>query len=148
MRTIDISPTGSSWDDLAGRPALYSIFPIWAEESADVGTNTAGGSQWAFGNGNNSPRGTGVCVPFDCELFALTISMERAETVTVEAEVNATSTGLSVSATAAKSGVADFEGTPFAVSAGDVLGFRTLAPARAASSDGAVVTAWLRRQQA
>ena len=148
MRTIDLSTGGTSWSDISGRPTLYSIFPIWAEESADVGTNTAGGSQWAFGNGNNSPRGTGVCVPFACELFALTISMERAETVTVEAEVNAISTGLSVSATAEKSAVAGFEATPFLLSAGEVLGFRTLAPARAASSDGAVVTAWLRRLQA
>ena len=148
MKTIDLSPNRSSWEDIAGRPTPYSVFPIWAEENADVGTYTAGGTQWSFGNGNNSPSGTGVCVPFDCELFALTISMERADTVTVEAEVNAVSTGISVSATAAKSAFANYEGGPFAVLAGDVLGFRTLAPDRATSSDGAVVTAWLRRLQA
>ena len=134
-------PAGTTeWSGLTGRPTIYSEFAIWAEENSDIETGTY---EWAFGNGANTPSGAGITLPFDCELFAITLALYGAASTEVEARKNTGTSGKSVATTSSTSGVSNFVDSPVAFAAGDRINFRTVTGSSA--SNGAVVTAWFRR---
>lgn len=124
-------------------PALsmprYGVFCIWAEESNNLSN---GFFEWSFGNGNESPSGVGVFVPFDCELFALGLVIEGTGTAEVEARQNDVSSGRSVVIATGDRSFVDFSDTAVAYAAGDVVGFRTLTGGNA--TNGGAITAWFR----
>jgi len=126
-------------DTLPTASAGFTIFPVWAEESADLNTNA---QEWAFGNGNDTPANMGVTIPVDCELFAMGLSLEGS-TGTVRAVVNG-NIGLTAYQVAAV-GQVGFEtfATPLAVTAGQRINFRTVASGGGATNGGLVV-AWFR----
>jgi len=138
-------PSGSAdWSSIANRPPLYSYFAIWAEESADLSPSNNNGFQWAYGNGNNTPNGTGVVLPFNCELIAMSLSTEIASNCTVMCKRNTSNTDKTVSnTTALKSAYNNFENDPLAFMAGDVVNFKTTIGS--SDSNGGVVVAWFRR---
>ena len=127
----------SAWSKSAAQGNNY--FPIWAEEAADLNSNSF---EWAFGNGNNTPAGTGVVLPFDCELIALGLTHEGNASTTVELWKNTRATGQRISTHHSR--VALEHITPFAVSSGDVINFKTITGSSA--SNGSVVVAWFRRE--
>ena len=43
-----------------------SIYPIWAEESADIADNR---HEWAFGNGDDTPAAHGIPIGFKSKLL-------------------------------------------------------------------------------
>lgn len=133
-------PGTTSWDGLTDKPIFYSYFTIWAEENGDLNT---GANEWAFGNGNDSPAGVGVILPFDCELFALGLSMEGATNCEVEVLKNTASSGKSVATTNHDKAVTSFETATVPYAAGDTVGFNTITGS--AQANGAVVSAWFRR---
>lgn len=104
-------------------PALpTSIFPIWAEESAQINANRG---EWSFGNGRETGPNGGVTFPFATRLIGLSLTYETLGTVTVEAQRNGSSIGASVTVTEGRSGYVSFD-TPLNFSAGDRLRFVTL----------------------
>jgi hypothetical protein len=123
---------------LSGTP-----FAIWAEETADLNNATNSGFQWSFGNGNMTPSGTGIVLPFACNLIAISLSTEGLCTVEVEVYKNTSGTGESVSLTSANSGYTDLESSPISYAAGDIVNFYTVVGDTA--SNGGVVTAWFTR---
>ena len=134
-------PAGTTeWSGLTGKPTIYSEFAIWAEENSDIETGTY---EWAFGNGAQTPSGAGITLPFDCELFAITLALYGAASTEVEARKNAGTSGKSVATTSSTSGVSNFADSPVAFAAGDRINFRTVTGSSA--SNGAVVSAWFRR---
>lgn len=133
-------PGTTNWDGLTDKPIFYSYFTIWAEENGDLNT---GAKEWAFGNGNDSPAGVGVILPFDCELFALGLSTEGAASCEVEVLKNTESSGKSVATTNQTKAVTSFETTAVSYASGDIVGFNTIIGS--ADSNEAVVSAWFRR---
>ena len=112
-----------------------AIFPIWAEENSSLGANQ---TEWAFGNGANTPFNKGIVLPFACELFALSLCL-RQGSATVSAGRNGTEVGEIIS-----SGTASHTTLtpPQAFVAGDTLGFRTKAASGTNSPNQ--ITAWFR----
>ena len=128
-----LSPTGT--------PANTSTdtFAIWAEESADLNNNSF---EWAYGNGNNTPAGMGVVIPFACELISFCLTHEANANTTVELWQNTSGTGQRVSTSNSRKGITNLD-TPHAIAEGDVINFKTITGSSA--SNGSVVTAWFRR---
>lgn len=117
----------------------YSYFCIFAEESADLNDARY---EWSFGNGNETPNGTGVVIPFQCELIAMGLSIEGTPPAVVQVVRNTTVTGKQLALTSNK-GYADFTSSPLSFSPGDLLNFRTLDSSN--TSNGGIVTAWFRK---
>lgn len=111
------------------------LFNIWAEENSSLGTNA---TEWAFGNGANTPQSQGVVIPVSCELLFGTLNL-RQGSATVGIYKNGTkvhdivSVGTSTVSTLL---------TPVSFASGDVLGFRTTLASGTNSPN--VVCAWLR----
>lgn len=126
----------------SGAPAsvVNPVFTIWAEENS---TLNASGTEWAYGNGANTPADRGVVLGVASQVIAMTLSVGgTTPSASVELLKNGSATGETVSVSSANSGSATFgSGTTFAV--GDVLNFRTVTASGTASP--AVVTAWLER---
>lgn len=132
-------------DGVGGGLSEYLV-PIWAEEAASLSDATY---EWAFGNGANTPANNGIAVyvpsGMECHIVAMSATTDSASgSPTIEASVNGTELGVSsgVEVTlAGRSGTND-SFTPYALSDGDRLAFRT----RLAGTNGSVntVTAWLR----
>ncbi len=59
---------GTNATDITELQGAYSYFPIWAEDSAALTV----GHTWSFGNGCETPAGSGIVLPVDCELYAIT----------------------------------------------------------------------------
>ncbi|GEM_PF-1505310 len=132
--------------DASGTVVLKStqnmLWSIWAEESAGVSVGVAGGSQWSFGNGDNTPPGHGIVVPFDCVLFALSLNIENPNANgTVEVEKNGVLTGASVTLNVGSNGTHTILGTPVQFAAGDFVNFKTTA---SGNGTGARVAAFFR----
>lgn len=120
----------------------YTIFPIWAEESADLAAGAA--QEWAFGNGDDTPITSGIVVPINCELFAMGLNIEGATaTATVRAVINGdiNLTTYQVSGTG-NSSFTTFP-TPLSINPGDRVNFRTITSSGANTNSGRVV-AWFR----
>jgi len=115
---------------------IQPVFPIWAEENAALGT---GAYEWAFGNGANSPNGSGIVVPMDCEAFAMGLCHNTAASATVRFQINGTNAG-QVATSGQRSALATFA-TPYVVSAGDVIGFQTVT---GSGGNPNTVVVWLR----
>ena len=113
-------------------------FCLFAEEAGALGSNNF---EWAFGNGDDSPSGFGITLPFDCQLLALTLDTKNGSG-TVEARKNESSTGLQVTSDENnRHAVAEASG-PIDFNAGDVLGFKTVAALDA--SQGGKIAAWFK----
>ncbi len=147
---VDITTTAPSngdllsWDGSNFVPTStdngYTIFNVFAEESSSLG---AGQTEWAFGNGDNTPNGHGIVIPVDCELFAMSIDHEGGVNTTVRIIKNtdATLSTYQVTTAASESGYATF-GTPLSFSAGDIANFTTISASSTGSSGRA--SAWFR----
>ena len=116
-------------------------FVIWAEESADLNNNSF---EWAYGNGNDTPSGTGIQLPFDCELVALGLSLEGNATCSVEARIGTGSAGKSVGTTNQRNALNNFEDDPVLYTQGSLFNFRTLQGSTA--SNGGVAAAWFKKR--
>lgn len=127
--------------NLSNKPVVYSYFPIWAEENADIANGT---HEWAFGNGGNTISGMGVVMSFDCELVGLGLCTKGTASVEVEVIKNTGSTGNSVAISNGTKAHSEFESTPIAFVAGDAVNFKTVIGS--ATSDAAIITAWFRRK--
>lgn len=121
----------------AALSANGSVFCIWAEEAAGLAD---GAYEWSFGNGDEVVNGSGVVVPFACEVFAMALDHNTASSATVRFQINGTNVD-DVTTTAERNAFTNF-GTPHAVAAGDVIGFQTVTGT--GSSGGNRVMVWLR----
>ena len=92
--------------DLLNKPKVKSYFPIYAEEDGDLGNNRF---EWAFGDGNSTPDGMGVVIPFQCYLFAIGLTLQGNADVTVEVRQNSSSTGKIISTSNNKKAWSSFE---------------------------------------
>lgn len=134
-----VGPQGPKGDAGPAGPAAGSVFAIWAEENSGLGNNT---TEWAFGNGANTPSNQGVVVPMACELFAGTLCL-RQGTASVGIYKNGTLEATVEQAVAASPGYVSLTlGTPVAFAPGDCVGFRTVASA--GTNGPNTVTAWMR----
>ncbi len=118
-----------------------SIFPIWAEENSSLGANA---TEWAFGNGANTPQDQGVVIPVNCELFATAASL-RQGTATIGIYLNSIKVAEVSDADAVAGDVNRCYRTlspTVVVPAGSVIGFRTVSASGTASPNQ--VMAWLR----
>ena len=130
------------FNDLLNKPKVKSYFPIYAEEDGDLGNNRF---EWGFGDGNNTPDGMGVVIPFECQLFAVGLSLQGNADVTVEVRKNTSSTGKSVSTTNNKLAWISFENDTVQYDPGDVLNFFTISGD--SSSNGGIIVAWFFREE-
>jgi len=124
------------------------LVPIWAEEGAALGDSTY---EWAFGNGANTPSNAGITIyvpsGMQAHIVAMTGTTNSASgTSVIEADVNGSVLGVSdgVEVTLAGRSGSNDSFTPYALSSGDRLNFRT----RTAGTNTApsTVTAWIRYQ--
>jgi len=116
---------------------------IWAEENAPLGN---GLYEWAFGNGGNTPSGSGVpiYVPsgWSCEVVAMGLVI-RTGTATVELDISGVAQGASANVTVSSGTKAvNTLGSPVAIVSGDTLTFRTTS--HSGTTGPCVVSAWLR----
>jgi hypothetical protein len=114
-----------------------SFFGIWAEENASLG---AGAFEWAFGNGDDTPIGGGIVIPFACEAFALSLNCGTAGTAEVALYLNGAEAA-AVSITAATASFTTLTQS-IDIPAGGLINFRT--KTGAGSSSGNRVAAWFR----
>lgn len=116
---------------------------IWAEENAPLGN---GLYEWAFGNGGNTPSGSGVpiYVPsgWSCEVVAMGLVL-RTGTATVELDISGTAQGTSANVTVSSGTKAvNTLSSPVAIVSGDTITFRTTS--HSGTTGPCVVSAWLR----
>ena len=116
--------------------AGYTYFPIWAEDSSTI---AAGATEYAYGNGDETPAASGIVIGVDCELFACGGEAEASTGVNLEVLKNG--------GAVAETGLFDSNGitqlvTPISILAGDIINFRT----KAVGSSGASCrpVAWFR----
>ncbi|MDC1200069.1 hypothetical protein N8078_00665 [bacterium] len=140
---------GSAWSAFGGDSSSVSysyMVPIWAEEAGNLANNQY---EWAFGNGANTPSNAGITiyVPSDytCAIVAMTATTNNSSgSSKIEANVNGSVLGASNGVEVTLSGRSgENDGfTPFSISNGDRLTFRT----RTAGTYGnpSTVTAWLK----
>jgi hypothetical protein len=134
----------SAIDEIDGRIDVLeleeskSIFGIWAEENARLGTNNF---EWSFGNGDETPNGSGIVVPVDCTMFAVGLDLGSNGTATVAVYINGVPSGATVTVTNGRNALNTL-GIPINVSAGDVIGFRTVSGP--GSNLGNRIVAWFR----
>lgn len=106
---------------------VYQYILIWAEESAALAANA---TEWAYGNGDETPATSGIVLPFDAELFAISVNPEGGN-----ASVSALRDGVIVATSeviSSPSGFTKFS-TPVAYAAGQVANFRTATAAGTSS---------------
>ena len=117
----------------------YTTFCIWAEENGDLGANAF---EWAFGNGSNTPLSDGVVIPVDCELFAMGLNVQGGSaTVRAIVDSDASLSTYQVAAVAPQGSIT-FP-TPLAITAGQLINFRTILSSGADTNQGRV-SAWFR----
>jgi len=114
----------------------YTYFAVWAEESATI---AAGNTEYAYGNGDETPLTSGIVIGVDSELFAVGGENEAGTGVNLEVIQN----GVSVAETGVfSSNTLTVLGTTVNFTAGDLVNFRT----KAVTSSGASCrpVAWFR----
>ena len=122
--------------EASGGSAL-PIIPIWAEENAVLSANA---TEWAFGNGANTPAGQGIPMLFRCRLIGLSCSLRNGSATIAVLRNGATADSIA----ATPGGVfKDISGGAI-YDPGDVVGFRTLS----ASGTGGPnqICAWLQKE--
>ena len=67
----------------SGGGTTTHYYPLWAEENSSLGANA---HEWAFGNGANTPDGSGVVMPVAYEIVAMGLTTGSAGTCAVRAE--------------------------------------------------------------
>lgn len=112
-----------------------NLYAIWAEENSTLG---GGSTEWAFGNGANTPANQGIVIAFKSWLVASSLNLKQGS-ATIAIFKNGVEVAEIVSGGTANKALYD---TPISYEAGDVLGFRT----KTASSTGSpnTITAWFR----
>ncbi len=118
-----------------GDDTAYSYFPVWAEESSTI---SAGATEYAYGNGDDTPLASGIVIGIDCELYAAGGEAEASTGVNLEVIKN----GSSVAETGVFSSNTVVGVTPVSYSAGDIVNFRTKAVTTSGASCRPV--AWFR----
>lgn len=131
INAVDGSCDSPATDDLI---IPGSVFPIWAEENQPLG---AGATEWAYGNGADTPTTQGIPIPFNCELFKMTACLNAGS-----AGIDALKNGVTAGSISAVAGSTVATVGPTAFVSGDVLNFQT----RTASGTGSpnTVCAWFR----
>lgn len=130
---------------LVEKPVTYLV-PIWAEENAALTAATT--YQWAFGNGANTPSTNGIMIHVPsgetCEVVAMALVSSAAITATVELVQNGTPLGsqAQISLSAASALKVTF-GTPYSLTDGDIINFRTLSADGTNTGTPNQVVAWL-----
>ncbi len=110
------------WED----PAINYIMPIWAEENGPL---AAGATEWAYGNGANTPlaQGPALYVPagLNAEIVAVGLSIPSG-TATVQVVINGVAQGAAANAThTGPGGTINTLVAPVPVVNGDILNFQT-----------------------
>jgi len=117
------------------------MVPIWAEENAGL---KAGNTEWAFGNGANTPiqDGLTVFVPngYSCKAIAMSLTI-HAGSAEVELVINGTRTGESVATDTAVSNGNATTINPITINNSDRINFRT--KAASGTDNPNVATVWL-----
>lgn len=120
--------------------AQYTYFPIWAEDSGTVQT----GTRLSYGNGDETPDGSGIVMGVDCELFALGGEAENATGGTnIAADKNSVqvaTSGVFSGTTGQNSTGMNILGTPIAYEVNDIFNFTVVA----ASGSSIRTVAWFR----
>lgn len=117
-------------------------FCIWAEENSALsptGGSGADGFQWAFGNGSDTPDGSGIVLPEDCELYAITAEVVGGTGIQIAVYKNTTNTKQTNVFSTADNKILT---TTTSFEAGDIVNFRTLVVGSGGTSGR--VTAWFR----
>lgn len=136
IETGDIIGLQTQLDLKVNNSENYSYCYIWAEEAGPLAD---GQHQWSYGNGNTTPDGMGIIISTpNCELISLSLAVRFPSTCTVEARINNSSTGKSVSTSSSTVATVNFENDPVPYSVGDVLNFRTVI-GDVASASGIIV---------
>jgi len=131
-----------------GGSSVEYMVPIWAEEEAALGDSTY---EWAFGNGANTPSNAGITIyipsGMQAHIVAMTGTTNNASgTSVIEADVNGSVLGVSdgVEVTLSGRSGSNDSFTPYALSSGDRLTFRTRTAGT--NNNPSTVTAWIRYQ--
>lgn len=130
--------------NVGGGSGLAPLYPIWAEENSTLQNNA---TEWAFGNGANTPDNQGVCLPFPSRLVAtsmtlrsgssdVTIGIYRNGSKVAEIATTDSRRGQGWWRTLTGSDVVDY-------AAGDTIGFRTVSASGTSSPNQ--VCAWFER---
>lgn len=101
-----------------GTSNAYTVWQIWAEES---GALANGANEWSYGNGNTG-LAIGIPVLIDCELFASSFNTSSFGT-SVSIDILINQVVAQTVTFSANNTVENF--TPIALTAGDLLNFRT-----------------------
>lgn len=133
--TILGSTVADALNNLAS--AGRTVFAIWAEENSGL---NAGAYEWAYGNGDDTVAGSGIPVALDAVIFAVGLDHNTTGSATVAVEVD----GVQVATvtTSSERNTINQLVSPVAVTAGQVVGFRTVSGTGSAS--GNRVVAYLR----
>ena len=130
-----------SWQNLGTREY---IMPIWAEHNGGLDNDEF---EWSFGNGADTPSGSGVSiyVPTDwtCEIIAMSAVTDTSSgSGRIAAEVNGTNLNSTVFVQMSGRSTVNELTTPYSISNGDTLNFKTTTAGTNSSPN--VVTAYLR----
>lgn len=129
-----------------------SVYPIWAEESSDIGDNA---HEWAYGNGDDTPAKQGIPIAFKSKLLKVSLNVEvsSGNTTTEDIEVEVYKNGVATGAkgvitqplsydSSKKSQVEDVSSLNVVFDENDVINFRTVKDGNVNVSS-ARVCAWL-----
>lgn len=119
--SLTVTDDGSGQVTVDGENAGRAVFVIWAEENAGLNNNTY---EWAFGNGDDAPSGSGIPVPIDCVLFAIGLDHNANASATVAVEADGVQIGTVT--TSNERNALNTLVTPVNVSQGQVIGFETI----------------------
>ena len=143
---LDEGNTGTEedfFDSLEPDPTTetyYTYFPIWAEDSSSVST----GTKLSYGNGDETPDGSGIVIGVDCELYAIGGEAENGNgTTNVAADKNgiqvATSGAFSTTTSQNSTGM-NYLSTPVSYQQDDIFNFTVIA----SSGNSIRTVAWFR----
>jgi hypothetical protein len=139
--------------DIRSSGTVYgSIYPIWAEEAADINDNR---HEWSFGNGRENPAAHGIPIGFKSKLLKISINVELpgGSTTTEDVEIEVYKNGSATAAKgivtsglantdAKKSQVTDVSSSNITFDENDIINFKTIKDGNS-SVTSSRVCAWL-----
>jgi len=151
--TLNIKSDGIDVDGYVQADNIYgSIYPIWAEEAADINDY---GFEWSFGNGDETPANQGIPIAFKSKLLKISLNVEissgntTTEDIEVEVYKNGVATGAKgvithplSSSSSKKSQVEVVSNLNIIFDENDVINFRTVKDGNLTLTS-ARVCAWL-----
>ena len=150
---LDVDGNIAVSGDIISSGTVYgSIYPIWAEENADISDNA---NEYSFGNGSDTPTAHGIPIGFKSKLLKISINivLSSGQTTTEDVEIqvykNGSDTGAKGIVTSGltetdtkKSQVTDVSSSNITFDENDIINFRTLKDGNASISS-VRVCAWL-----